>query len=135
MQKALRAEIKKSSLLIQTPPDARIDEVKGETEDLFSNAHMLQIEDFDLYPFIYASGKDGYAAMTLEDPREKVMTPLLDSMARDFFPEPKFQKVQISDSHSPSYSTPRTLRRRIQRGSIKKHEQFHCVGEAGKKEF
>jgi len=55
--------------------DARPDEVLDEVFDLFVS---LEADDNQLdFPVIYASGRDGWAAMNLDDPRES-LAPLLD---------------------------------------------------------
>ncbi|MBU0799900.1 MAG: translational GTPase TypA [Alphaproteobacteria bacterium] len=56
-------------------PDARADEVLNEVFDLFV---ALEATDEQLdFPVLYASGRDGWAAETLDAPRES-LTPMLD---------------------------------------------------------
>lgn len=58
-------------------PDARADEVLNEIFDLFV---MLDANEKQLdFPVIYASGRDGWAARSLTDPRED-LTPLFEAI-------------------------------------------------------
>lgn len=58
-------------------PDARPDEVLNEVFDLFV---MLDANEKQLdFPVIYASGRDGWAARSLTDPRED-LTPLFETI-------------------------------------------------------
>ncbi len=56
-------------------PDGRADEVVDEVFDLFVSLDATS-EQLD-FPIMYASGRDGWCAAELEDPREN-LTPLLD---------------------------------------------------------
>ncbi|MBN8530343.1 MAG: translational GTPase TypA [Alphaproteobacteria bacterium] len=51
-------------------PDARIDEVHNEVFDLFAALDATE-EQLD-FPTVYASGRNGWAAMSLDDPRENL---------------------------------------------------------------
>src|SRR5690606_21731092 len=69
-------------------PDARADEVLNEIFDLFV---MLDANDKQLdFPVIYASGRDGWAARHLTDPRED-LTPLFETII-DFIPAPNVDR-------------------------------------------
>ena len=68
-------------------PDQRIEEVKGEVEDLLLEiATELELEDFDIdIPFMYASAKNGWATLDYKEERSD-MLPILDFMTSDFYP-------------------------------------------------
>ncbi len=113
-------------------PDERIDEVIAEIEDLFLDlATVLNKDDFDLdYPLFYASGKDGYAKKSLDE--ESVnLHPLLDFITEDYFPEPKVSlegglQLLVTNLTYSTYLGPLVIGR-IQRGSIRKNQQYvHC---------
>ncbi|MEE2743385.1 MAG: GTP-binding protein, partial [Bdellovibrionota bacterium] len=122
-------------------PDERISEVIGEVEDLFLElATLLGKEDYDLdIPFYFASAKEGHAKANLEE--ESVnLHPLLDFMASDFFPTPKisegenFQLLVTNLSYSTYLGA--QLVGRIQRGTVKKHQQLVlCDKEEKNKNF
>lgn len=64
-------------------PDARVDEVHEEVFDLFVALDATE-EQLD-FPTIYASGRGGWAANTLEDPREDLM-PLFTAILKHVSP-------------------------------------------------
>ncbi len=69
-------------------PDARADEVLNEIFDLFV---MLDANEKQLdFPVIYASGRDGWAARHLTDPRVD-LTPLFETIV-DFIPAPNVDR-------------------------------------------
>ena len=69
-------------------PDARADEVLNEIFDLFV---MLDANEKQLdFPVIYASGRDGWAARHLTDPRGD-LTPLFETII-DFIPAPNVDR-------------------------------------------
>ena len=65
-------------------PDGRADEVVDEVFDLFVSLDATA-EQLD-FPILYASGRDGWCAVELDDPREN-LTPLLD-LVLDHVPPP-----------------------------------------------
>lgn len=69
-------------------PDARADEVLNEIFDLFVtlDANEKQLD----FPVIYASGRDGWAARHLTDPRGD-LTPLFETIV-DFIPAPNVDR-------------------------------------------
>ncbi len=121
-------------------PDQRIDEVKGEVEDLLLEiATELEVEDFDIdIPFMYASAKNGWATLDPNEQRSDMM-PILDFMTSDFYPEP------VRDSESPlqllvanlTYSKflGQQFVGRIKQGKIVKNQQFTCIGAEKNKNF
>lgn len=138
LQKAMQQGIKIAVIINKIDrPDERIEEVKGEIEDLFLElADMLNIGDFDLdIPILYASAINGWAT---HDPKvvRQDMLPVLDFMVSDFFPAPvvkpgpEFQLLVTNLTYS-SYLGPMFVGR-ISRGSIKKNASFTHCDEAGK---
>lgn len=113
-------------------PDERIDEVISEIEDLFLDlATHLNKEDYDLHiPIFYASAKNGFAKSKLEDENVN-LHPLLDFMISDFFPFPKILageglQLLVTNLTFSTYLGPQIIGR-IQRGSVKKNQQYvHC---------
>ena len=64
-------------------PNARPDEVANMTFDLFCELNASD-EQLD-FPIVYASGKDGYAVLDLDEPRESVK-PLLETILHRVLP-------------------------------------------------
>lgn len=64
-------------------PNCRPDEVANMTFDLFCDLHATD-EQLD-FPIVYASGKDGYAIIDLEDKKES-MKPLLETILHRVLP-------------------------------------------------
>ncbi len=64
-------------------PNARPDEVADMTFDLFCELNATD-EQLD-FPIVYASGKDGYATLDLDEPRESVK-PLLETILHRVLP-------------------------------------------------
>ncbi len=64
-------------------PHARPDEVANMTFDLFCELNATD-EQLD-FPIVYASGKDGYAMLDLDEPRES-MKPLLETILHRVLP-------------------------------------------------
>ena len=121
-------------------PDARIDEVKEEIEDLLLElASFLDIEDFDLdIPFLYASGKDGWASKN-QDETTSDLRVLLDFMASDYYPVPTFDKegdleLLITNLSYSSFLGTLSIGR-IQKGKILKHSQATLIGKVNRKNF
>jgi GTP-binding protein len=142
LSKAMEQDIKIGVVINKIDrPDERIDEVIEEIHDLFLDlATMLDKGDFDLdFPIYYASAKEGFAKKEMED-ENKDLTPLLDFMASDYFPEPKisegedFQLLVTNLTYS-SYLGPQVIGR-IKRGVVKKNQQYiHCDEAAKNKSF
>jgi len=118
-------------------PDQRIEEVKVEIENLFLDlVSILHVDDYDFdFPIIYASAKEKWALNELPDPRQKGenLLPILDFFVTEFFPEPKIScgndlQVLVSNlSYSP-YLGPLIIGR-IQRGSVRRHQQVMWCGK------
>ena len=121
-------------------PDQRIDEVKGEVEDLFLElANVIEVEDFDFdIPFLYSSAKEGWAT---NDPKVKKenMHDILNFIISDFFPLPKisegtYPQLLVTNLAYSSFLGP-LLVGQIQRGNISKHQNLTCVGKEKNKNF
>jgi len=121
-------------------PDRRIDEVKGEVEDLLLElASNLDVEDFDIdIPFLYSSAKEGWATHDPEIQKEN-MHDILDFITSDYYPLPKldeagpFQMLVANLSYSNFLGS--LVVGRILRGTIEKHQGYTCLGEEKNKNF
>lgn len=118
--------------------DERIDEVKNEIEDLFLElADILELPDFDIdIPFFYASGRNGWASNEQGVQKDNLVD-LLDFMISDFYPEPQISEgpnlqLLITNLSYSAYLGSLFIGR-IQRGTIKKNQQFTQMGEGDKK--
>ncbi|MFG1499999.1 translational GTPase TypA [Halobacteriovorax sp. XZX-3] len=141
LRKALSRGLKVAVIINKVDrPDQRIEEVKGECEDLLLEiATELEVEDFDIdIPFIYASAKNGWAAMEPGVVRED-MIPVLDFMVSDYFPEPKQDidsPLQLLVSNlTYSKFLGQQFVGRIHQGTIVKNQQFTCIGDGKSKNF
>ncbi|AYF45642.1 MULTISPECIES: translational GTPase TypA [Halobacteriovorax] len=141
LRKALSRGLKVAVIINKVDrPDQRIDEVRGECEDLLLEiATELEVEDFDIdIPFIYASAKNGWAAMEPGVVRED-MIPVLDFMVSDYFPEPK-QDIEaplqlLVSNLTYSKFLGQQFVGRIHQGKIVKNQQFTCIGADKSKNF
>ena len=138
LQKALEQGVKIAVVINKIDrPDQRWEEVKDEAEDLLLDlVSFLDIDDFDLeIPFIFSSAKNGTSG---PHPDELVdnFDSILDLMVSDYFPYPKveegenLQLLTTNLSYS-SYLGPLVIGR-IQRGSVKKHQNYTWLGPEGK---
>ncbi len=121
-------------------PDSRIDEVKGEIEDLLLElATFHEIGDFDLdIPFLYASGRDGWCSESPDEPTDNLKI-LLDFMASDYYPVPQFNKetnlkLLVTNLSYSSYLGPLIIGR-IQEGKVDKSQQATIIGKTKTKNF
>ncbi|MBF0362665.1 MAG: translational GTPase TypA [Oligoflexia bacterium] len=135
LQKAMERNLKIAVIINKIDrPDERIQEVKHEIEDLFLElATILNVDDWDGdIPIIYASAKEGWATL---DPHLKSdnLEVIFDFIVSDFFPEPKISpgnglQLLVSNlSYSPYLGS--LLIGRIQRGKIRKGENYYLMGE------
>lgn len=117
--------------------DERIDEVRGEVEDLLLEIVAQIDKDVDLdIPFYYGSGRNGYASLD-KDRREGDMKPLLDFFTSDYYPSPDLDKdapLQLLVTNL-SYSNylGALMVGRVQRGTIHNSKQAMWVGREGTK--
>lgn len=72
-------------------PDARVDEVHDKIFDLFVELEATD-EQLD-FPLLYASGKDGWADLEMDGPRNSVI-PLLDAVLKEI-PEPTIKSGPV----------------------------------------
>lgn len=130
LQKALERGIKIGVVINKVDrPDARIDEVKSQVEDLLLElATLLDVEDFDIdIPFLFASGRSGWCSYK-QDVQTTNLHDLLDFMVSDYYHEPKVSQgdgLQLLVTNL-TYSTylGQQIVGRIQRGKIKKNQNF-----------
>ncbi|TAE81401.1 MAG: translational GTPase TypA [Alphaproteobacteria bacterium] len=112
-------------------PDGRPDEVVNEVFDLFAalNANDQQLD----FPILYASGRDGWCAQELDDPR-KDLTPLFDLILRHV-PTPQLdEEAPFSMLVTLLESDPflgRMLTGRIQSGKVKVNMPVKALNLAG----
>jgi GTP-binding protein len=116
--------------------DERIDEVKGEVEDLLLEIAAQSGLDIDLdIPFYYGSGRNGYASQD-KDRREGDLTPLLDFLVSDYYPSPKFDKEGAAQMLVTNLSYSNYLGSlmvgRIERGALQNGKQVAHIGRDGK---
>ncbi|MBT3980300.1 MAG: translational GTPase TypA [Bacteriovoracaceae bacterium] len=142
LSKALEQDLKIGVVINKIDrPDERISEVIGEIEDLFLDlVTMLDKDDYDLdVPIYFASAKEGYAKVALQDENTN-LHPLLDFMISDFFPAPKVQtgenlQLLVTNLTYCSYLGAQLIGR-IQRGVVKKHSQYvHCNKDGKNKTY
>jgi GTP-binding protein len=89
LKKALELELRPIVVVNKIDrPDARIQEVINETFDLFVELEASE-EQLD-FPIVYASGRDGKAALDLDNP-PRDLVPLFQSILR-YVPSPKFDR-------------------------------------------
>ncbi|OUR98733.1 GTP-binding protein TypA [Halobacteriovorax marinus] len=142
LQKALARGIKIGVIINKIDrPDERIEEVKGEIEDLFLEmADQMNLEDYDLdIPIIYSSAKEGWAT---NDPAVKRsdMNPILDFIVSDFYPEPQVEegddlRLLVTNLSYSEYKGPLFVGR-IGKGTIRKNQNFtRCDRDQKNKSF
>lgn len=117
-------------------PDERIDEVRGEVEDLLLEIAAQSGHDIDLdIPFLYGSGRNGYASND-KNRREGTLEPMLDFLVSDYYPSPKFDKEGPAQLLVTNLSYSNYLGSlmvgRIQRGAISNSKQLAHIPADGK---
>jgi GTP-binding protein len=141
LEKALRRNIKVGVIINKIDrPDQRIEEVKGEVEDLLLEmATDLEIEDFDVdIPFYYSSAKEGWATT---DPavKKENMHDILYFITSDYYPLPQFDQeggtqLLIANLSYSNYLGPLVIGR-IVRGTIQRNQNYCCMQEEKNKNF
>ena len=112
-------------------PNARPHEVADETFDLFCE---LKASDEQLdFPIVYASGRDGYAMLDLDDPRDSIK-PLLDTILHRVLPpvadpELPFQMLVTMLDHNSYFG--RMAIGRVFHGCISVGDQVALVKRGG----
>ena len=112
-------------------PDGRPEEVVDEVFDLFValDANEEQLD----FPILYASGRDGWCAETLDDPREN-LAPLMDLVIRHV-PEPQVDKdapfAMLSTLLDSDLYLGRCLTGRVMQGTAKVNEPVHAINLDG----
>jgi len=116
--------------------DERIDEVKGEVEDLLLEIASQVGKDIDLdIPFLYGSGRTGYASYD-KNRREGDLNPMLDFFIGDYYPDPKIEKegpaqLLITNLSYSNYLGALMVGR-ITRGQIQNAKQILWMGADNK---
>ncbi len=116
--------------------DERIDEVKSEVEDLLLEIAAQSGLDIDLdIPFLYGSGRNGYASDD-KNRREGNLEPMLDFLVSDYYPSPKFDKTGPSQLLITNLSYSNYLGAlmvgRIERGVVYNGKQLAHIPRDGK---
>lgn len=137
LSKALERDIRVAVFINKVDrPDERIDEVQAEVEDLLLELASNCGHDIDLdIPFLYGSGRSGYASND-KTRREGTLHPMLDFLVSDYYPAPKVDKngpAQLLVTNL-SYSNylGALMVGRIQRGAIHNGKQILWMGAEGK---
>ncbi len=113
-------------------PDGRPEEVVDEVFDLFValDANEDQLD----FPILYASGRDGWCAASLDDPREN-LAPLMDLVIRHV-PTPQVDKdapfAMLSTLLDSDLYLGRCLTGRVVQGTARVNEPVHAVNLEGK---
>ena len=113
-------------------PDGRPEEVVDEVFDLFValDANEAQLD----FPILYASGRDGWCAASLDDPRES-LAPLMDLVIKHV-PAPQVDKdapfAMLSTLLDSDLYLGRCLTGRVVQGTARVNEPVHAVNLDGK---
>ena len=137
LSKALEKNIRVAVFINKVDrPDERIDEVRSEVEDLLLELASQSGLDIDLdIPFLYGSGRNGYASLD-KDRREGSLEPMLDFLVSDYYPSPKVNKdgpaqLLITNlSYSNYLGT--LMVGRVQRGVVLNSKQLSHIAADGK---
>ncbi|MCB9091511.1 MAG: translational GTPase TypA [Halobacteriovoraceae bacterium] len=141
LQKALERNLKVAVMINKIDrPDQRHEEVKTEVEDLVLDLiDNLGLDHYDVdLPFLYGSGRDGYAS---DDPdkREGDLSPMLDLFVSDYYPEPQvdhdgpFKFLVTNLSYSNYLGT--LMIGKILSGSVSKNAPVKIIGKEKTKQF
>jgi GTP-binding protein len=137
LSKALERDIRVAVFINKVDrPDERIDEVQAEVEDLLLELASNCGHDIDLdIPFLYGSGRSGYASND-KNRREGNLHPMLDFLVSDYYPTPKVDKEGPAQLLVTNLSYSNYLGAlmvgRIQRGAIHNGKQLLWMGAEGK---
>jgi len=131
LEKALHLHLKPIVVINKIDrPDNRPEEVLDEIYDLFIDLNADE-EQLD-FPFVYASGRDGWAVKDLKDER-KDLVPLLDAVV-DFIPQPKVlmgtTQMQVTTLDYNDY-VGRIGVGRVFRGTLSKNEPLSIIKRDG----
>ncbi len=137
LTKALERNIKIGVFINKVDrPDERIDEVRGEVEDLLLEIVAQIDKDVDLdIPFYYGSGRHGYASKD-QNRREGDMKPLLDFFTSDYYSAPELDpngpmQLLVTNLSYSNYLGALMVGR-VQRGTIYANKQALWMGREGK---
>jgi GTP-binding protein len=137
LSKALERDIRVAVFINKVDrPDQRIDEVRSEVEDLLLELASQSGHDIDLdIPFLYGSGRNGYASND-QNRREGSLEPMLDFLISDYYPQPKVEKegpaqLLITNLSYSNYLGALMVGR-IQRGVVQNGKQLSHIPADGK---
>ena len=116
--------------------DQRIDEVMNEVEDLVLELASQSGREVNLdIPFIFGSGRNGYASND-KNAREGSLEPMLDFLISDYYEAPKVDPTGPAQLLVTNLSYSNYLGAlmvgRIQRGTIYNNKQLAWIGAEGK---
>ena len=116
--------------------DQRIDEVMNEVEDLVLELASQSGREVNLdIPFIFGSGRNGYASND-KNAREGSLEPMLDFLISDYYEAPKVDPTGPAQLLVTNLSYSNYLGAlmvgRIQRGTIFNNKQLAWIGAEGK---
>ncbi len=137
LSKALERDIRVAVFINKVDrADQRIDEVRSEVEDLLLELAAQSGHEIDLnIPFIYGSGRNGYASED-QNRREGNLEPMLDFLISDYYPKPKVEKegpaqLMITNLSYSNYLGSLMVGR-IQRGTVYNAKQLAHIPADGK---
>lgn len=112
-------------------PDARAHQVHDEIFDLFASLDATE-EQLD-FPTLFASGRQGWATMDIDGPREN-LNPLFE-LIRDHVPAPKVDEAgpfaMLATTLEANPYLGRLLTGRIQSGKVRQNMQVRALGRDG----
>ncbi|MEZ5758888.1 MAG: translational GTPase TypA [Emcibacteraceae bacterium] len=116
-------------------PDRRPDEVHDEIFDLFVSLDAN--EDQLDFPMLYASGRDGWASLDLDGPREN-LDPLFETLI-NYYEKPAMRTKEIIDEPFTMLATlldrdnfmGRVLTGRVQTGKVKVNDPIKVINQSG----
>lgn len=116
--------------------DQRIDEVMNEVEDLVLELASQSGREVNLdIPFIFGSGRNGYASND-KNAREGSLEPMLDFLISDYYESPKVDPTGPAQLLVTNLSYSNYLGAlmvgRIERGTIYNNKQLSWIGAEGK---
>lgn len=112
-------------------PDARAHQVHDEIFDLFASMDATE-EQLD-FPTLFASGRQGWATMDIDGPREN-LNPLFE-LIRDHVPPPSVDEegtfAMLATTLEANPYLGRLLTGRIQQGKVRQNMQVKAMGRDG----
>ncbi len=141
LQKALERNLKVAVMINKIDrSDERHQEVKTEMEDLILDlVTENELDDYDMdIPFLYGSGRDGYASDDASA-RSGNLNPLLDLFVSNYYPLPKvdqdkpFSMLVTNLAYSNYLGT--LMVGKVLSGTVQKNSQIRIFGKEKKSQF